>query len=219
MIIPLPFVPRTIQFSGYSWTVKGGGPMGPGPNYWADSADSVFVDAGGSLHLKVRHINGRWRCVEVNLDHPLGYGTYRFSVETPANTIPRNAVLGLFTWSDAAPFAHREIDVELSRWNDQNASNAQFVIQPYQDLGKMVRFEIPDSERRLVQEFKWRADRIDFVSRNQAGRRFAEWTYAGTGIPPTGDEGVHINVWLMDGAAPSTGKPFEIVISKFEFIP
>jgi hypothetical protein len=38
-------VTNTIQFSGYTWNVKNGAHLGPGPNYW--SRNNVWVDANG----------------------------------------------------------------------------------------------------------------------------------------------------------------------------
>jgi hypothetical protein len=41
------------------------------------------------------------------------------------------------------------------------------------------------------------------------------------GVPPAGDEQIHLNLWLYNGAAPgsSTTNTYEVIISKFEFIP
>ena len=48
-----------------------------------------------------------------------------------ADALDARAVLGLFTWNDDAPYTHREIDIELSRWdNASDANNAQYVVQP-----------------------------------------------------------------------------------------
>ena len=41
------------------------------------------------------------------------------------------------------------------------------------------------------------------------------------GVPPAGKEGVHINLWLDSGHAPdgTTNELYEIIVSKFEFLP
>jgi hypothetical protein len=52
-----------------------------------------------------------------------------------------NVVLGLFTWSDKAPSAHREIDIEFARWaNAADPTNAQYVVQAYGGAGHLARF-------------------------------------------------------------------------------
>src|SRR5574341_1745935 len=40
--------PRQISFSGYMWNVKkSNGRVGPGPNYFSDSTQNVWVDLSG----------------------------------------------------------------------------------------------------------------------------------------------------------------------------
>jgi hypothetical protein len=135
---------RTISFSGYDWTVKSRGePAGPGPNLFSDSEENVFVDRDGRLHLVINQKAGRWRCAEVVSARSFGFGTYRFTIDSGIDGLDPNAVLGLFTWSDAAEYHNRELDVEISRWGDPASANAQFVVQPYTRKSNIVRFAIP----------------------------------------------------------------------------
>jgi hypothetical protein len=70
---------KTLQFSGYDWLVKtSDSKVGPGPNYFSDSADNVFVDAQGQLHLRITESDGRWYCAEIISTRSFSYGTYRF---------------------------------------------------------------------------------------------------------------------------------------------
>ena len=70
---------KTIFFSGYNWTVKNSpGKVGPGPNYFSDSANNVWVDTQGRLHLKITKRNGRWYCAEVISEVSFGYGEHLF---------------------------------------------------------------------------------------------------------------------------------------------
>ena len=69
--------PRTLQFAGYSWTVRSGH-GGPGPNTW--ESGNVAVDGEGRLHLRIRLQEGRWSCAEVTLQQRLGFGRYEFEV-------------------------------------------------------------------------------------------------------------------------------------------
>src|SRR3989442_12920365 len=124
--------PRLIDFSGYTWSVKTStGKVGPGPNYFSDSTSSVWVDAQGRLHMKILKNKGRWYCSEVILQESLGYGTYRFYLDSAVDGLDPSVVLGLFTWNDAPDYNHREIDIEFSRWGSVNNQNAQYVVQPY----------------------------------------------------------------------------------------
>jgi hypothetical protein len=41
-----------------------------------------------------------------------------------------------------------------------------------------------------------------------------------SGVPPSGNETVHLNLWLASGAAPSgSSSLYQAIISRFEFIP
>src|SRR5512135_1367048 len=124
--------PRTISFSGTSWSVKtSSGRVGPGPNYFSDSTSNVWVDAQGRLHLKILKVKNRWTCAEVVSQASFGYGTYRFTLDSPVDALDPSAVLGLFTWNDDPAYNHREIDIEMSRWGAAANQNAQYVVQPY----------------------------------------------------------------------------------------
>src|SRR5262245_28163162 len=86
---------KTLQFSGYDWLVKTSDQrVGPGPNYFSDNADNVFIDAQGQLHLRITERDGRWFCAEVISSRSFGYGTYRFYLNTKAESVDPQAVLG-----------------------------------------------------------------------------------------------------------------------------
>jgi hypothetical protein len=89
--------------------------VGPGPNYF--SGRGVRVEADG-LHLRAEVQDGRLYCAELVSVESCGFGTYEFKIGTDTTRLDSNLVLvlGLFTWSDAPAYNHREIDIELSRW-------------------------------------------------------------------------------------------------------
>ena len=215
-----PGYSNTVSWNGASWQVKtSNAAVGPGPNIFSKA--NVGVDASGFLHLKIaKDASGRWTTAEVIAPTSLGYGTYTFTVATPLNALDPNVVLGLFTWSDKAPYAHREIDVEASRWgNAADPTNAQFVVQPYNLANHLVRFDATGTVRTL-QRFTWRAGSVVFESRQaDTGALISAYTYTGADVPKPGDERVHLNLWLFGGAAPSNGLPVEVVVQSFAFAP
>ena len=216
---------RTIEFSGYEWKVKSSsGRVGPGPNYFSDSKDNIEVDAQGRLHLRITQRDGRWYCAEVISARSFGYGTYRFSVDTNFDNMDPRVVLGLFTWSDAPAYCHREIDVEISQWGNKDNKNGQFVVQPYTRPGSIVRFQIPPGLNASTHSFVWKPDSVfcqslKGIQANQSGANFIiqEHTFI-QGIPQAGGENTRINLWLMAGHPPTNRKEMEIIISKFEFV-
>lgn len=211
---------RTIEFSGYTWRVKeSSSPAGPGPNYFSDREEDVWVDAEGRLHLKIVQRDGRWYCTEVITTVPLGYGKYVFTVAGPANKL-KNVVLGLFTWDEAAPlFNYREIDIELfSTWGEEAGQNSQFVVQPWTHDGNRYRFDATFSGEYSTHSFEWSPTSIQFSS-SDAGAEIQSWSYAGPDIPPAGDGNARINLWLLNGTPPSDGQEVEVIIKSFEFAP
>ena len=91
---------RTINFSGYTWDVRGDWWAYPGPNSWNNDEGAVSVDAQGRLHLKVTQRHGAWYSSEVYLPTSLGYGTYQFDIESPLNQVDTNIVVSPFLYQD-----------------------------------------------------------------------------------------------------------------------
>jgi hypothetical protein len=210
--------PSTIEFSGHRWEVSdsAGKLRGPGPNVFDGTSKSVWLDRQGRLHLKIRKVGNRWHTAEVVLSKPMGYGTYRFTLANRVDRLDPQIVVGLFTWDNDDEDAHRELDIEFSRWADPLRSNGQFVVQPYDTLGNIVRFEMPLT--RSLNEFEWLPESAAFSSRVPGGRIYAEHIF-GHGIPRPGKERAMINFWLYQGKAPRDGKEAEVIVEKFEFIP
>jgi len=218
---------RWITFSGHDWWVKAGGDkLGPGPNYFSDSTNNVWVDNLDQLHLRITHRSNLWQCAEIVSQRTFGPGSYRFELGSPANNLNPNAVLGLFTWSDNEAFAHREIDIEISRWGSlTDANNAQFVVQPFDTAGHLLRYRVPPGVSDSTHLFIWETNRIVFQSLSGAytpnpisTNVVSNWIY-NLDIPQTGDENVRLNLWLMNGAAPSGNVEVEVIIKSFHFVP
>ncbi len=214
-----PGYPDKVTWAAEVWSIKTSrAAVGPGPNVFAK--DNVSVDGEGRLHLQIsRNPSGKWTSAEIIGPRTYGYGTYTFTVASSVHDLDPNVVLGLFTWSDKAPYAHREIDIEFARWGDDaNQTNAQYVVQPASSPGHLQRFvQPPDST--TTHRFTWRPGRIDWASFDSAGAPIAAYTYAATDVPRTGDERVRLNLWLFDGRPPTDGQPVEVILDSFAFTP
>jgi hypothetical protein len=209
---------RTISFSGFTWNVKTshGGLAGPGPNFFSDSSNNVFVDSNGDLHLKITFDNGMWNCAEVILDRSLGYGRYLFKLDSRVDDLDPQAVLGLFTYSDSPLFNNREIDIEFSRFaNASDPDNAQYVVQPYTIPGNLFRWRMP-AVSPSRHSFHWTPKQVLFESFADHDR-IARFRNDGPTVPPKGDEKVHLNLWLFRGMAPQRGHTVEVIIKAFHF--
>jgi len=217
-----PGYPDKVTWQGASWQVKtSNAPVGPGPCLFGKANVNVNVDANGFLHLRIaKGSTGTWSCAEVIGPTSYGYGTYAFTVVTPLDQFDPNVTLGLFTWSDKAPQAHREIDVEVARWgNPADPTNAQFVVQPYATTGHLVRWTA-SSAVRTRETFHWTPGRVEFSAvRLDTGATVASYTYAGSDVPTHGDERVHLNLWLLNGSAPTNGSGVDVTVESFQFTP
>jgi hypothetical protein len=214
-----PGYPDKVTWSGATWDIKTSrSAVGPGPNVFSKA--NVSVDASGALHLGItRTTAGTWTCAEIIGPASYGYGTYTFTLESAVNALDPNVVLGLFTWSDKAPYAHREIDIEFARWGTSGGgTNAQYVVQPATTAGHLYRFDQP-SVTASSHSFTWRAGRITWESRDGSGGLIASYVYSGADVPKPGDERVRLNLWLFNGAAPTNGAAVEVVVRAFAFTP
>ncbi|MBN1155200.1 hypothetical protein JXB12_09815 [candidate division KSB1 bacterium] len=129
---------RIIHFAGCDWYVRGGF-GGPGPNYWSDSDESVWLDDDGRLHLRIRYEGARWYCAEVYTTKYTTYGEHRFLIEGDPELFDKNVVLGLFTYAND----EAEIDIEFSRWGNANYQQiGSFTVQPYTIANNSKQFAI-----------------------------------------------------------------------------
>jgi hypothetical protein len=212
-----PGYPDKVLWSGLTWSVKTSrGAVGPGPNIF-DKAN-VSVDSQGNLRLRIaRNASGQWTCAEIIGPTSHGYGTYAFEIASPVSGFDANVVLGLFTWSDRAQQANREIDIEFAKWgNAQDPTNAQFVVQPYTLLNHMYRFVAPTSAT-SKHSVEWQPGQLVWQSYNGDGTLRDLYSYSGSDVPTSRDERVRLNLWLFQGRAPSDGQPVEVVVKSFSF--
>lgn len=208
-----------IEFSGILWDVRNGS-GGPGPNLWSDSPNSVWVDAEGQLHLKIRKVGNSWYCSEVVARKSFGYGEYRFYVAGNMETYDPEIVAGLFTYETDT----REIDIEFSRWGDPASVDGWYTIQPV-ITGNQQSFPLNLTGDYSTHKFIWTGSNIFFQS--YQGHYFnlpsteyliKEWNYTGNYNPPVGNERLHINFWLFGGHVPVNQQEAELIITSV-FVP
>lgn len=220
---------RTLPFSGYSWRVKGPGYYGPGPSLFSDSSNCTWVDIDGRLHMTIKNLSGNWYSTEITLEDVLGYGDYIFTTRGRLDTLDPKAVLGLFLWEYGSCYdpaylwwnPYNEIDIEYSRWGNIANDIGQFVAQPYDYPGNLVRFDATFAEDEVTSHaMRWLPDRVEYRSwrggpdDESPANLIYSWTYSGPHIPRPGRPRVHINLWQLNGH-PSTDQ--EVVLDSFTF--
>jgi glycosyl hydrolase family 26 len=218
--------PDALMFAGIAWHARAADDLeGPGPNYFASTPEHVWVDDTGRLHLRVSPgPDGRWYAAEVVSDQPMGYGRYRFTVDTPLDNLDPNVVLGLFTWDDDPAENHREMDIEFARFGDPGALAGRYTRQPYTDPANVALFA-EESAPLTSHALNWTPGQVAFAS--WAGdatappsdeSSIASRIFRGD-VPEPGNAHVHINVWLDAGRPPTDGQPIELIIENFSFVP
>ncbi len=225
---PSPADPtRTIQFSGHTWWVKNSAtPVGPGPNFFSNSTDNVWVDEQGRLHMKITREADHWECAEIVSNASFGYGEYTFTLVSDPELLDEEVVLGLFTWADQPDYYHREIDIEFSRWENLTNMNAQYVLQPWDFPNHIHRFDVESGGRVTTHSFRWQPDRIAYQSylglyaiTPDPGNVIQSWNYISSDIPLPGNENARINLWLVNGRSPTNDLESEIILEEFRYIP
>ena len=216
---PLQKRSRVISFAGYDWlvTTSDERTKTPGPNYFSNKEENVWVDSRGRLHLKVTSGNDRWECAEVILTGAVSHGEYTFRVSSNINGFDKNIVAGLFLYRDD----QNEADIEFSRWGDKENMSGQFTVQPSDREGNLFRFAADRAGRRSTHILNWHRDFIHFISyrghSSSPGERLmlSEWEYHGDDIPTETRVKVIINLWLFRGVSPSDQKEAELIIEDF----
>ncbi len=145
--------------------------------------------------------------------------------------------------------ANSEVDIEFARWFKANDSlllttSVQPVVFdnaiPFAERSHKPQMVVSKLKQPSTHAFEWRADNIAWNS--YAGRSYpgvdkiASWNFSKNNQPRVKTEGgksslpiiipepgattnPRINLWLLNGRAPSNGKPFEVVIERFDYIP
>ena len=210
---------HTVQFSGYEWIARSAPSDRGGTNDY-DPANA-WTDEQGAMHLRIAGEAPRWTCAEVRLTRRLGYGSYRFVVREVSHLEPA-AVLTLFTWDGpAADQNHREMDIEISRWGNPNAKNAQYVVQPYYVAANVWPFEAPAGV--LTHLLRWEPGRLTartFRGADPApgAKPVVEHTFT-SGVPAPGNEMLRMNLYVFRRSTIALKQGTEVVIDKFEYLP
>ncbi|MEP6466970.1 MAG: glycoside hydrolase family 16 protein [Parafilimonas sp.] len=214
----------TIQFSGYTWNVKNGSHLGPGPNYW--SRNNVWVDAKGFLHLKITKdsVTGKWYCAEVSTQQTFGFGKWQFWVDGRIDKMDKNVVLGLFNYSGNDGFD--EMDIEWARWGNKHYPNCNYTVWPAEKGFKNYSYvkEVSLTGKNTTQRFT-RTDSSVFFQSIQGFTNGNDNVIASSHCkaPEKSISSLpmpaYINLWLMNGMPPANEKEVEIIIHKFSYTP
>ena len=98
-------------------------------------------------------------------------------------------------------------------------------MQPYDAANHLVRYRVPAGLTNSTHLFVWETNRISFQCQTGAYSVAATnliTSYVFTNadaVPQSGDENVHLNLWLILGNPPTDSKEVEVIIQSFNFVP
>jgi hypothetical protein len=216
-----------IVFSGHTFQVRSGG-GGPGPNNW--SAQNVWVDASGFLHLKISNNAGTWSSAEIYTTESLGFGTYQFKLIGHPETFDKNVVLGLFNYTtpSVGPDGTNEIDIEFATWGGAQPQHGNWTVWPAAagPAPTSQAFDPLPGTGLGTYRFDWTSQQVAYQAltghTNNNRGLYSSWTFAPADFStrvPQNPVPLHMNFWLFQGSAPSDGLETEIVVSEFKFTP
>jgi hypothetical protein len=218
---------NVIAFAGYNWRIVDGF-SSPGENYY--STNCVWVDTNGWMHMKLKQINGVWRCPFLEGPQALGFGEYRWYTGTALERLDSNLVVGLFTYAQEPVYGtnQNEVDIEISHAFEGTETNCLlYTVQPYTLPGNGYQHPLETTNELVTHRFIWRPDRIDWLSYYghtpepplDTNQILAGWRFAGRGIPIETNERTYMNLWLCFTNAPADTQHVEMIVRDFHFIP
>ncbi len=141
-----------------------------------------------------------------------GYGRYAFRLASDAPTWTRTSFSGCHVSYDAA-YTHREIDIELTRWGEAQATeNFQFVVQPHFAAGHRTGLPcLPEAYPSTHSFTGGPSCGLPEPASGLTGDR--AWRFADAPLPhPPANEQVHLNLWLLGGQLRRMGQEVEVVL-------
>jgi hypothetical protein len=215
---------RLLKWSGVTWLVFPAASPGPdGPRTLTDSDRAATVDRKGRLHLRLTHVGGSWRGVQLESISPLNYGTYQFVTGSAVGDLAKPAVLGMFVYKSSQTKYTNEIDLEDSRALSGLGypRDAQYVVQPYYKKHHLHRYAIRRKYTRVIHQFTWRPGKVRFATRaafHGHHKVLSKFRFHGYDVPQPNNEHVYINLHLHPNRPPGKGSR-EVILNSYSYRP
>jgi hypothetical protein len=200
---------RAVNWSGYTWFVRRSGRGGPSSNYWSDTSANVRLSGSDLVLAIAKDKAGHWTSAEVDNQHHLGYGTYRWVVASDLSGLDPYQVLGLFTYAPTGAFAD-EIDMEASRWGHPFSPTGSAAVWQISrtHVSDFTTFAYSDHPP-YVHQFTWSPGRLQFLITDATGAVLLDWTVT-SNVPTPSSEVPTMNYWRFHGVRPSRGSTVRI---------
>ncbi|QEC46190.1 hypothetical protein FSW04_00470 [Baekduia soli] len=205
---------RFFSWSGYRWQVRLATHENPGNNDWWDSDGNVRVRADGTLRLGITRAGARRRSVELATTRRLGYGRYRWVVESRLGSIDPYSVLALFTDDSVYRSPYGEQIFEFARWGEPLGPQG-WAVSWSRRVRSYESFTVSDAAP-YTASVTWRHSGVRLLLRDATGRVLYDVTR------PVLSDGqfmvARMSYWLYPGY-PRDLAPPPIIIRDFAFTP
>ncbi len=211
--------PSNLIWCGQEWSVRSD--MGdPGNNNWGALSDSAWVDENNKLHLSIKKVGDIWYSTEVDsVSNNFKYGVYNWTVDSPIMNYDPNVVAAMFYWLDDS----HEIDIESTQWGDTGSNRLWYTVQPVNVSGNVHSTIAPNSAyakaTNITYQFDWQPTHVHFTAMSADGTLISDCIYTNRAYIPQSASKIAMNLWLMDGLAPTDDKNAEMVLSNFRYTP
>ncbi|MGZ6634291.1 MAG: hypothetical protein ACXVII_15260 [Solirubrobacteraceae bacterium] len=205
LALPLAAHAKTLQWSGYAWSLRAG-TGGPGVgNIWSDRNATVKK---GNLLLSIVPSETICTSVELTSNWTVGFGRYRWVVNSDLSQASPASVLGLFTYSPQMAPSFGEQDFEFTRaWSAPPQLWPGWLASWHAGTARAFsNFDVPSTPPDTA-TITWRKRSISFLLTHRYHRVVFSRTVK-TGLVPKGLR-VHMNYWVANqspvaarGAAP-----------------
>jgi hypothetical protein len=207
---------KTIKWSGYTWSVRTG-TGGPGAgNVWSDRNATV---KNGNLLLNIVPRGTAWTSVELTSTRTVGFGRYRWVINSDLSKASPASVLGLFTYSPQMSPGFGEQDFEFTQaWSaPPSLSTGWFVSWRAPTSRAAANFDLP-SAAPYTATITWLRGSISFRLTDRYGRAVFSRTVK-TPLAPKGLR-VHMNYWISDQAGiTAPGATPQMSLRSFTYTP
>jgi hypothetical protein len=212
--------PKTLHFSGYEWIVQEAENDTAGETQSYEPGNA-WVDQKGYLHVRMGERDGHWYGAELHTARSFGYGSYRFVVQN-SGQLDASGTLRFFLYDllIAKESRNDELDIEISRWDNQSVTNARYVVQPFYVAGNSEKFNVPAGE--LTHLLQWEPGKASFKTMRgtlDPSKQTVDEKVFTAGVPVPANHKVYIDLLDFLHSRHPSKQPTEVVIEKFDYLP
>jgi hypothetical protein len=209
---------KYIDWAGYRWSIQN--------NYESGTLvydASVWVDTQGRLHLKYTNQTPTGRWTEVLMVTPSagdgkeywGYGDYIWRIEDSSlDFIDPRMNFALWLFDNTVPPGYNEMDFEMIHWNP-NGPNGSTTVHN----GGTLQNYFPFYDTTSTLTIQWHPDRVQFIAESEEDGRMVWGTSEPLHLATPSETQLWMGLMMWKKTVPSDGKPVEVIIKDFQFIP